>query len=422
MIPVVAVVGGGWAGCAAAAAVQQAGAQAVLIERTDLLLGTGLAGGIMFNNGRLTAARELQLMGGGALFDAIDRVTLHRRVDFPGHRHASLYDVDRIERAVRSALGQWASGCSRSRGRWTWCVAAPASRRGAVRRQQRSADAFVDATGTAGPQANCGRVNGCCVMCVLRCPTFGPRVSISAKAGVAEITGPLFSAMSGSCKLMKRSLAPWLVRRLEEQAAMVIPVPRYMARAARAAHKACQQYALPEFYDNIVLLDTGQAKLMAPFFPLSRLQAIAGFESAAFEDPRSGGIGNSIRYNLITPHDTALKVDGVDNLFCAGEKAGLLVGHTEAICTGTLAGHNAVRHALGLPPFRPPVSTVLGDLLHYLDATLRPPVGMPQKTTFAGGPYFSRMYDTGLYTTDEKRIAARVQQAGCEHVFSRRLA
>ena len=423
MIPVVAVVGGGWAGCAAAAAVQQAGAQAVLIERTDLLLGTGLAGGIMFNNGRLTAARELQLMGGGALFDAIDRVTLHRRVDFPGHRHASLYDVDRIERAVRSALESMGVRVL-TQSRAVDVVRSGTRLAGVVLSDGSSvaADAFVDATGTAGPQANCGRVNGCCVMCVLRCPTFGPRVSISAKAGVAEITGPLFSAMSGSCKLMKRSLAPWLVRRLEEQAAMVIPVPRYMARADRAAHKACQQYALPEFYDNIVLLDTSQAKLMAPFFPLSRLQAIAGFESAAFEDPRSGGIGNSIRYNLITPHDTALKVDGVDNLFCAGEKAGLLVGHTEAICTGTLAGHNAVRHALGLPPFRPPVSTVLGDLLHYLDATLRPPVGMPQKTTFAGGPYFSRMDDTGLYTTDEKRIAARVQQAGCEHVFSRRLA
>ena len=32
----------------------------------------------------------------------------------------------------------------------------------------------------------------------------------------------------------------------------------------------------------------------------------------------------------------ALKVEGVDNLFCAGEKSCLFVGHTEAICTGSL--------------------------------------------------------------------------------------
>jgi hypothetical protein len=27
-----------------------------------------------------------------------------------------------------------------------------------------------------------------------------------------------------------------------------------------------------------------------------------------------------------------MKVEGVDNLFCAGEKSGLFVGHTEACC------------------------------------------------------------------------------------------
>lgn len=43
-----------------------------------------------------------------------------------------------------------------------------------------------------------------------------------------------------------------------------------------------------------------------------------------------------------------MKVEGADNLFCCGEKAGLLVGHTEeAIVTGTLAGHNSVRFGMG---------------------------------------------------------------------------
>ncbi|NLK76001.1 MAG: FAD-dependent oxidoreductase [Clostridiales bacterium] len=43
----IVIVGGGWAGCAAAVqAAKSSLAQVVLIERTDMLLGTGLVGGI----------------------------------------------------------------------------------------------------------------------------------------------------------------------------------------------------------------------------------------------------------------------------------------------------------------------------------------------------------------------------------------
>ena len=52
----VIIVGGGWSGCAAAVAAQKQGAAVTLIERADMLLGTGLVGGIMRNNGRYTAA------------------------------------------------------------------------------------------------------------------------------------------------------------------------------------------------------------------------------------------------------------------------------------------------------------------------------------------------------------------------------
>ena len=39
---------------------------------------------------------------------------------------------------------------------------------------------------------------------------------------------------------------------------------------------------------------------------------------------------NDGRYLSVAPRTNDLKVDGVDNLFCAGEKSGLFVGHTEA--------------------------------------------------------------------------------------------
>ncbi|MBP7784599.1 MAG: FAD-dependent oxidoreductase [Firmicutes bacterium] len=422
MNTVVVVVGGGWAGCAAAAAAAQAGADVVLLERSNLLLGTGLVGGIMDNNGRFTAARELAAMGAGYLFEVIDQVTIHRRVDFPGHLHASLYDVNRVEAAVRRALMELGVHLMfESRAVEVQKDGDRISRLVLSDGQSVPAHCFIDATGTAGPQGNCARVSGGCVMCVLRCPAFGPRTSIAGKAGAREVSGSLFEAMSGSCELQKKSLAPWLARNLEERGALVIPIPRYVPRDDRSAPKACQQYSLPEFYDNIVLLDTGHAKLMAPFFPMDRLRAVPGFESALYQDPYAGGRGNSIRFTVITPHDLSMKVTGVENLFCAGEKAGLMVGHTEAICTGTLAGHNSVRKAVGKDPLTLPSSLACGDLLACIERSLGSPSGLLSKYTFAGGVYYNRMYDTGLYTTDLRRISQRVRDAGLAGIFSRRL-
>ncbi len=60
----VVVVGGGWAGCAASFSASQQGAEVHLVERTDMLLGTGLVGGIMRNNGCFTVTEEMVAMEG----------------------------------------------------------------------------------------------------------------------------------------------------------------------------------------------------------------------------------------------------------------------------------------------------------------------------------------------------------------------
>ena len=51
----IVVIGGGWSGVSAAVCAKKAGAEVTLIEKTDLLLGAGNAGGIFRNNGRYTA-------------------------------------------------------------------------------------------------------------------------------------------------------------------------------------------------------------------------------------------------------------------------------------------------------------------------------------------------------------------------------
>ena len=75
---------------------------------------------------------------------------------------------------------------------------------------------------------------------------------------------------------------------------------------------------------------TGHAKLMTTYYPLEKLRKIKGLENVKYVDPYAGSKGNSIRYLSVAPRTNDMKVTGVDNLFCAGEKSGLFVGHTEA--------------------------------------------------------------------------------------------
>ena len=100
----VIIIGGGWAGCAAALTAKKAGAEVHIYEKTDLLLGLGNVGGIMRNNGRYTAAEELIALGGGDLIKLTDKCARHKDIDFPGHKHATLYDVNKIEGVVRDYL------------------------------------------------------------------------------------------------------------------------------------------------------------------------------------------------------------------------------------------------------------------------------------------------------------------------------
>lgn len=422
-MPRVVVIGGGWAGCAAALGAKKAGAEVILLEKTDCLLGTGLVGGIMRNNGRFTAAEEMIAMGGGDLFHLADQVARHTDIEFPGHKHANLYDVALMEPVVRRYLLEqgielWlmlrACDVETTDGR----IEAVSLASGELL----EADSYVEATGTAGPQGNCLKYGNGCAMCVLRCPSWGGRVSIAARAGIQELVGRRadgsFGAMSGSCKLHKDSVDPGIAAELNRTGVAVVPIPKDLVHAEKLAIKACQQYALAEFAENLVLLDTGHVKLMTSFYPLDELRRVPGMENARYEDPYAGGKGNSIRYLAMSPRDDHLKVEGLSNLFCAGEKAGLLVGHTEAICTGTLAGNNAVRQALGLPLATIPRATAVGEAIAFVREEMQTEEGLSKKYTFSGATYFAHMRERGLYTTDVQAIQQRVDAAGFGGFFA----
>lgn len=419
----VVIVGGGWAGCAAALTARQAGAEEViLLERTDSLLGTGLVGGIMRNNGRFTATEEMFAMGAGHLFKVCDDNSRHVNMEFPGHKHASIYDVAKIEPAVKS--------CLLSHGVELWMFSRITNveiDNGSINAVQLEngtrveGDVFLDTTGTCGAQTLCTDNGNGCVMCVIRCPTFGPRVSLVGACGIPEKTGKkpsgALGAMSGSCKLSKETISSDILEELERTGLAMIPLPEHMINTDKLGMKACAQYALKEYAENVILLDTGHVKLMTPFIPLHELQQLPGLEGVRYVDPYAGTLGNSMRFTDLSPRDDAMRVNSdIDNLFCGGEKAGLLVGHTEAIVTGALAGHNAVRAIAGKETITLPHSISIGDAITNVREEMETDVGLGNKYTFSGSVYFNRMKDKGLYTTDINAVQrhAHLQRASAK--------
>lgn len=425
----VVVVGAGWAGVAACYSASCAGVPALLLERTDQCLGTGLVGGIMRNNGRFTATEEAVAMGAGRLFAVADSSARHVGISFPGHKHASLYDTTKVEAAARRLLEELGVKVmyetrvvnvltehrSMHPGR---IVRSVVTERG----EEIGGAAFVDATGSAGPQRNCQKYGRGCAMCVLRCTSFGPRIGVVGKAGGLEVMAGnalgTKGSMSGSCKILKGSLDNWVRQALDETGVVLVPIPRGFRLREEKLIKACQQYDLPEYYDNMVLLDTGEAKLMMSYFPLTKLRQIPGFEDATYADPYAGGRGNSVRHVSMALRDATMRTDGFENLFCCGEKSGPLVGHTEAIVTGLLAGHNAASYVVGRKPLVLPNSTAVGDFIRVTGEALRSEEGLKQRYTFSGSIYFERMKTLGLYTADVEIIRRRVEEAGLTGIFA----
>ena len=422
----VIVIGGGWAGCSAAITAKKAGAEVVLYEKTDMLLGLGNVGGIMRNNGRYTAAEELIALGAGDFINLTDENSKHKNIDFPGHKNAWLCDLNKVEPAV----GRYLRAMNIEVNMITRVVDIEKEGnkiKGIYLSDKKyvEADVFIETTGSTGPMGNCTKYGNGCAMCILRCPAFGGRVSISSKAGIEDLKGEredgVYGAFSGSCKLAKGSLSADIIRQLDETGMIVVKIPEEDINLDKLKQKVCQQYALKGFAENIILIDTGDVKLMTSYYPLEKLRKIKGFENAKYVDPYAGGIGNSIRYVSIAPREDNMKVIGLDNLFCAGEKAGLFIGHTEAMMTGALAGHNAIKHYLGVPLLILPRSLAVGDIIAYANEKMKSKEGRRNRYTFAGAGYFKRMQELGLYTLDIDEIKGKIENLNLTNIFNKKL-
>lgn len=429
------IAGAGWSGCAAAVAAAKQGGNVTLMEKTDMVLGAGNAGGIMRNNGRFTAAEENIALGASELFRLTDEFVLHRNIDFPGHSHASFYDVAKLEPAVRRLLKDMGvklmlqaravdvvkDGQNAENNKISGLKYISGGTGGETKYIE--GDMFVETTGSSGPMGNCVKYGRGCAMCIQRCPSFGPRVSLTERAGGVDLMGKRadgsFGALSGSCKLEKRSLSTDLIERLERDGFLVLPLPEHLINRKKLQEKVCQQYALDEFAENLILIDAGQVKVMSPFFELKKLRQIEGLENARFEEPMAGGGANSVRYMSVGRRTDYMEAECCENLFLGGEKSGLFVGHTEAITTGSLAGFNAVRKAQGKEMVRLPEELAAGALLEQGKRLLETEEGLYHRLTFAGGEFFDYMKAHGLYSVEPDEIVKKVEALGLLDVYNR---
>jgi hypothetical protein len=291
-------------------------------------------------------------------------------------------------------------------------------------------DSFVDTTGTAGGMPNCTRYGQGCVMCILRCPRYGNRVSIAGKAGVPETYSlrakkqkDRGSISAGLC-FDKESLDRDLVQELEAKGMLLIPLPPELVRGEQAKTQSLtiSQKQGGGLIENICIMDAGLAKVvLLQWLTLEEWRSVKGFERARLVDPYAGGPGNSLRFMAMAPHDNTLQVTGVPNLFCAGEKAGQIVGLTEAAVTGVLAGHNAVRRSVGEPCLELPRSVCVGDFIAHIPEHMATELGKYKRIAFAHGPYWAMMQETGVYSTDVATIRGRVDRAGLTGVFDQKV-
>lgn len=423
--PKVVVVGGGFAGVAAAVAASKAGAQTTLLERTDLLAGAGLRAGRMNYNGKFVGAEEAKALGGGEVFEALESIILHR-ANIVDEENGYVYDCARVDVTMRRLLAAWGVPMRME------ARAAEVKKKGALIESVTldsgeviEADAFVDASGYRGGLDICTQYgNGCC-MCLYRCITFGNRVSIATKAGAPELMRIRADGTPGSASsatmLYKASLAPALKERLEREGAVTIPLPKELIDYAKqqriGAVRSRRQM------ENINLVDIGlSAKCVGSgVMTLDNIRKVPGLESALIEHPMGAGKRYVVSEVSMTPREPSLQVKDYPNIFVAGGKAGPGGGIAEVITFGVLAGNNAARHAAGRPLVVLPRTTLIGDFIEFTGEMMKDQANLTKGYSYAHDVYFKRLNDLGFYTTDSDAIHRRVSRLGLTNVLAEKV-
>ncbi len=86
-----------------------------------------------------------------------------------------------------------------------------------------------------------------------------------------------------------------------------------------------------------------------------------------------------------------------------------------------VAGHNAVRKAVGMNPLVLPRTTMLGDFIAYMNENRDTEEGSRARFHTWIGAFFRRAKETGLYTEDGNIVRSRIEKEGLVNVFSQNI-
>ena len=107
-----------------------------------------------------------------------------------------------------------------------------------------------------------------------------------------------------------------------------------------------QIFLEPEGLDDVLVYPNGISTSLPDSVQAAMIASIAGLENARIVQP-----GYAVEYDHIDPRalDARLALDAIPGLFCAGQINGT-TGYEEAAAQGLVAGANAAAHALGTAP------------------------------------------------------------------------
>ncbi|MBI2303573.1 MAG: FAD-dependent oxidoreductase [Chloroflexi bacterium] len=440
----VVVIGAGVAGLGAALTAAQTGVETILLERNDFLSGLCIWSGL---HGGGPVLEEMRLVSSGSIrwHDSLKRYALFWEHDLPsaqdnlGDREESFaYDVMKADQASWEALeGTGVKAMLRSQ---VVDVEKEGNRLKAVvlaNGTRVEADAFVDATGRAGLMKEwCETLGQGCGMCVLKCPLFGECISPAVKAGAADIYpeghhqsgGPRFFQ---AVMVLPESVEPWL----RDEMLAAKGVYWYRVPEEWLGKDVTSQWCSPHrplplpngFVEEHFLINYTPWLKVHLNVPLHILRQLPGFRDAFPVTPLSPD-GQTTFLKRITPNDNGLRVEGLANLFAAGERARTVSSMTPAMALGDLAGYNAARCAVGLEPIVLPDDTILGLFINVVK--LNPGGGYNAFIPYKPDPNIRRpehpaYRQRGLVTGDMSRDIAlareRIERLGLVGLYQQRL-
>ncbi len=433
----VVVVGGGPAGFSAAVVARRAGADVILLERMDMLGGLGFQAGIHewpSPAGDIGLAEE-RALGGGDLFHILDSIAIRKGISLPNFGRISSYNVlkldSRLQRALKEReiefrLCQRAVDIEVSGDRVEAVIFKDGGRI--------EGDVFIDATGAMRGTADCVRWGYGCVGCSLQCGTYGaPGDMIGKKAKtVAEQNDYAreigqWGSVGTSVKIALGSLSDEVQKELVEKGWIQVPVPPGVAadleRVKRTGKVDASIYGSVQgfFGQHLTLVDIGKiAKLttVAAQLYAGSLRSIPGFEDAVIIDPVAGEMGHFIRMTAVALRDNSLRVNGFDNLFCAGNRAGVAEGLLDAMVTGELAGHNAVRSGLGQVCLELPATLAVGAFIDHAGRMMRSAEGRKRAYSLLNAELLKTF---NVYRETEEEIVKEVARAGLTGIYKTKL-